>query len=51
MIIRDHQYLNWRYCQRPDATYTLYGVGRSSELMGFLVARTTTYQGMRWGLP
>jgi hypothetical protein len=49
MIIRDHQYLNWRYCQRPDATYTLYGVERGSELVGFLVARTTTYQGMRWG--
>jgi hypothetical protein len=49
MIIRNHQYLNWRYCQRPDATYSLYGVERDSELAGFLVARTTTYRGMRWG--
>jgi len=49
MVIRDHQYLNWRYSQRPDATYTLYGVDRGSELDGFLVARTITYQEMRWG--
>ncbi len=49
MIIRDHRYLNWRFCHRPDATYILYGVERASELEGFLVARTTTYRGMRWG--
>lgn len=49
MIIRDRQYLNWRYCQRPDQTYTLYGVERGSELEGFLVARITTFQGVRWG--
>lgn len=49
MIIRDHQYLNWRYSQRPDATYSMYGVERGLELAGFLVARTTTYRGTRWG--
>lgn len=49
MIIRDHQYLNWRYCQRPDATYTLYGVERDSELLGFLVTRIASHQGMPWG--
>jgi hypothetical protein len=49
MIIRDHQYLNWRYCRRPDATYSLYGIERGSELDGFLIARTTTYQDLPWG--
>ena len=49
MLIRDHRYLNWRFCQRPDATYNLYGIERGSELEGFLVARATTYRGMRWG--
>ena len=49
MIVRNHQYLNWRYCRRPDATYNLYAVERGSELDGFLVARPTTYRGMRWG--
>ena len=49
MVVRDHRYLNWRYCERPDATYLLYGVERGSELAGFLVARFGTHQGMRWG--
>ncbi len=49
MIVRDHRYLNWRYCQRPDATYSLFGIERGAELDGFLVARTLTFFGMRWG--
>jgi hypothetical protein len=49
MVVRDRQYLDWRYCQRPDATYLFYGVERSSELEGLLVARFTTYRGMPWG--
>jgi hypothetical protein len=49
MVIRDRRYLNWRYCQRPDATYSLLGVTRESELAGFLVARSSILHGMRWG--
>jgi len=49
MVIRDYRYLNWRFCERPDATYILYGIERASELEGFLVARATTYRGLRWG--
>ncbi len=48
MIVRDRQYLNWRYCQRPDATYMFYGVERGAELEGFLVARLSTFRGMQW---
>jgi hypothetical protein len=49
MIIREQQYLNWRYCRRPDASYTLFGAESGSELEGFLVTRIVTYLGMRWG--
>lgn len=49
MVIRDRRYLNWRYRDRPDATYLLYGFERGAELEGFLVARRTTYKGMPWG--
>jgi len=49
MVVRDQHYLNWRYCERPDASYSLYGVERASELAGFLVARTDTLRGMPWG--
>src|SRR5579872_675776 len=49
MLVRDHRYLNWRYCQRPDATYTLFGIEGALQLAGFLVARTGTHEGMPWG--
>ncbi len=49
MVVRDHSYLNWRYVQRPDASYTLYGVEYGSELAGFLVIRIGSHLGMRWG--
>jgi hypothetical protein len=49
MIAREHRYLNWRYCERPGVTYCLYGSERGAELGGFLVARLTTWRGMRWG--
>ncbi len=49
MVVREQRYLNWRYCQRPDATYILYGYERGPDLAGFLVARDTWYLGMRWG--
>jgi hypothetical protein len=49
MVVREQRYLNWRYCQRPEATYILYGYERGPDLEGFLVARDTSYLGMRWG--
>jgi len=49
MVVRDHRYLNWRYCQRPDADYIRFGLKRESELAGFLVARAATREGMLWG--
>jgi hypothetical protein len=48
-VVRDHRYLNWRYPQRPDATYLMFGLERAARLDGFLVARMSTYLGMRWG--
>lgn len=49
MVVRDHRYLNWRYCQRPDATYMLFGAESGSELSGFLVARAGERQGVPLG--
>jgi hypothetical protein len=49
MVIRNRRYLRWRYTDRPDAKYSLFGMERGSELAGILVARTTTRNGLRWG--
>ena len=39
-IIRDQRYLNWRYCERPDETYTRLCAVRGDELLGYIVVRT-----------
>ena len=49
MLLRNRRYLQWRYTDRPDAKYSLIGVERGSELLGVLVARITTRDGMLWG--
>jgi hypothetical protein len=49
MVIRNRRYLQWRYCDRPDARYSVFGVEQSSELMGLLVARITSRNELRWG--
>jgi hypothetical protein len=48
MVVRNRQYLNWRYCQRPDATYLRYGLQRGDQSDAILVARIGEYRGMRW---
>ncbi len=49
IVIRDRRYLQWRYRERPDANYVVFGFERGSELLGVLVARSGTHNGMRWG--
>ena len=49
MVIRNRSYLQWRYMDRPDADYLVFGFERDSELLGILIARSTTRDGMPWG--
>jgi hypothetical protein len=49
MIIRDQRYLKWRYRDRPDAEYLMYGYARGAELDAYLVARLGIYENVRWG--
>ncbi|HVN29771.1 MAG TPA: hypothetical protein VMT64_14845, partial [Candidatus Binataceae bacterium] len=49
IVVRDREYLNWRYCARPDATYSIFGVEGAAGLDGFTVARVADNLGMRWG--
>ncbi len=36
---RNHQYLNWRYCQNPLYQYTIYAVEEAGSILGFVVLR------------
>jgi hypothetical protein len=48
MYIRDHKYLNWRYCNNPIHKYDIYIVEDCGKITGFVVLRNQpgkTHQG------
>ena len=49
MIVRDRRYLEWRFIQRPDASYAILTATRDSALLGYMVTRCTDTAGERWG--
>ena len=49
MVVRDQRYLNWRFVERPDASYTVFVATRGSDLLGYLVLRVAEHMEMRWG--
>jgi GNAT superfamily N-acetyltransferase len=49
MIVRDRRYLEWRFLQRPDASYTIMAATRGSEVLGYMVTRCADREGERWG--
>ncbi len=39
MVIRNHQYLNWKYVRQPHLNYTRYLAYRGSALCGYVIVR------------
>ena len=37
LVIRDSNYLNWRYAHHPDKKYTIFTAEKDSEILGFVV--------------
>ena len=50
VLRRDRQYLDWRYIQRPSATYTIHAAEQGEEIMGFIVGRSWHVHGTNCGL-
>jgi len=49
MLLRDRRYLEWRFFQRPDATYRLVAALRGDALLGYLVMRRASRAGVPCG--
>lgn len=49
MVVRDARYLNWRFCDRPDVTYTVLVAARGPDIAGYLVVRSAEKDEGRWG--
>lgn len=48
--VRDHRYLNWRYCQCPTRTYGIHVARSDGKLAGYLVRRTFEKGGLKLGV-
>jgi GNAT superfamily N-acetyltransferase len=49
ILVRDAQYLDWRFVQRPDAQYTILVAVEARRVVGYMVVRSTDKGGVHWG--
>jgi len=49
IVIRNRSYLEWRFKQRPDASYTILAATRGAELIGYMITRQVERAGEPWG--
>lgn len=49
IVIRDREYLNWRYPQKPNAGYTVLLAEKDSEILGYAVLRCMNKEGLKLG--
>jgi len=49
MVIRDRQYLNWRYHENPTETYAIFLAERSDAIHGYIVLKKVDRFGLRVG--
>jgi GNAT superfamily N-acetyltransferase len=50
MVIRDCEFLNWRFVSIPLREYATYAASAGGELSGYVVLRVTTMLGLRAGM-
>jgi hypothetical protein len=50
ILIRDRAFLNWRFVQAPTRRYDLFAAHSNDRCLGYLAGRTTTIEGLRWGM-
>lgn len=50
MVVRNKDYLNWRYCTVPDIDYLIYAAKKAEEICGYLVLRCILWEQTKIGL-
>lgn len=49
IVVRDKEYLNWRYVNIPDMNYTIYLAEEGEEICGYVVLRCVKEEGLASG--
>ena len=47
MLVKNQDYLNWRYVAIPDIDYSIYVAEKSDEVCGYIVFRTMLWDTLR----
>jgi hypothetical protein len=50
MVVRNQEYLNWRYISVPDIEYTIYLAEKQSKILGYVVLRTMIWEKVNLGV-
>jgi GNAT superfamily N-acetyltransferase len=50
IIVRDRAFLDWRFVRPPTRRYEILAARKDGRLLGYLVATTTTVQGLKWAM-
>lgn len=50
MVVRNRDYLDWRYVAIPDVAYTIFLAEKEGDIHGYLVLRCLSIEGTRVGL-
>lgn len=48
-VVRDHEYLNWRYVENPEQEYTKFVLQRDGDVVGYVVLKCETKFGLKMG--
>lgn len=46
IVVRNQEYLNWRYVNIPDIDYTIYLAEKENQILGYMVLRCEKQQGL-----
>ena len=49
-IVRDKEYLNWRYFQKPEENYIVFAIKSETELKGYITLKIENRFGLKVGL-
>jgi len=49
IVVRNKEYLNWRYVDRPDINYNIYLAESDKKVLGYVVTRTDSHDDLKFG--
>jgi len=49
IVVRNKQYINWRYLEKPNAKYIILSAEKNNEIMGYIILRIRNEKNLKFG--